>query len=72
MLSPREVDVIRAWFHSDSKIMVAEQLHLSVGTVNTHLSRVRSKYAAVGRSATTKAALVARALQDGIVALEDL
>ncbi|AEF42969.1 LuxR C-terminal-related transcriptional regulator [Hoyosella subflava] len=71
-LSPREIEVLRAWFASDSKTTVASNLSVSLGTVNTHLARVRSKYAAVGRTAPTKAALVARALQDGLVQLEEL
>jgi hypothetical protein len=33
---------------------------------------LRAKYAAVGRPAKTKAALVARAIQDGIVSVHDL
>jgi hypothetical protein len=33
---------------------------------------VRAKYAAVGRAATTKAALVAREIQDGIIDVDDL
>ena len=34
--------------------------------------RARAKYAAVGRPAPTKAALIARAVQDGILSIEDL
>ncbi|OZF55588.1 LuxR C-terminal-related transcriptional regulator [Rhodococcus sp. 14-2470-1a] len=71
-LSNREIDVLRAWLYCDSKIGVATTLHIALGTVNTHLTRIRLKYNAVGRPAPTKAALVARALQDGIVALDDL
>lgn len=71
-LTSREIDVLRAWLYSDSKIGVAATLHIALGTVNTHLTRIRLKYNAVGRPAPTKAALVARALQDGIVALDDL
>lgn len=71
-LSRREIEVLRAWFASDSKINVANSLAVSLGTVNTHLARIRTKYAAVGRPAPTKAALVARALQDGIVQLDEL
>lgn len=71
-LSSREIDVLRAWLYCDSKIGVATTLHIALGTVNTHLTRIRLKYSAVGRPAPTKAALVARALQDGIVALDDL
>lgn len=71
-LSSREIDVLRAWLYCDTKIGVAATLHIALGTVNTHLTRIRIKYSAVGRPAPTKAALVARALQDGIVALDDL
>lgn len=71
-LSPRETAVVLAWLRCDSKAEVASQLYVSLGTVNTHLSRIRDKYAAVGRPASTKAALVARALQDGLVHVDDL
>jgi hypothetical protein len=36
------------------------------------LSRIRAKYSAVGRTAPTKAALLARALQDGFIDIDDL
>jgi DNA-binding CsgD family transcriptional regulator len=71
-LSPREVEVLLRWFASDSKQAVAAELYLSVATVNTHLARIRDKYNAVGRPASTKAALVARALQDQLIAVHDL
>lgn len=71
-LSPRESDVLLSWIRNDNKSDVGAELHLSVGTVNTYLSRVRAKYAAVGRAAPTKASLLARALQDGLIALDDL
>ncbi|HKS99344.1 MAG TPA: response regulator [Rugosimonospora sp.] len=71
-LAPRELDVLREWFHCESREMVALTLNLSVHTVNTYLDRVRIKYANVGRAAPTKAALVARAIQDGIVSVDDL
>ena len=61
-----------AWFRTESKELVAEQLGIAPTTVRTHLQRVRTKYAAVGRAATTKAALVARAIQDGIIDVDDL
>lgn len=64
-LSAREIEVMLAWFASDSKTVAARSVYISVGTINTHITRVRQKYAAVGRSAPTKAALFARALQDG-------
>jgi DNA-binding NarL/FixJ family response regulator len=71
-LAPREVDVLLEWFHCESKEMVARKLNLSVRTVNSYLDRVRIKYANVGRGAPTKAALVARAIQDGLVTVDEL
>jgi DNA-binding CsgD family transcriptional regulator len=71
-LPAREEEVLIAWFQTESKDLVAEKLHIAPSTVRTHLQRVRAKYAAVGRPATTKAALVARAIQDGIINLDDL
>ena len=71
-LAPREKEVLIAWFRTESKDVVANQLQIAPTTVRTHLQRVRAKYAAVGRPATTKAALVARAIQDGIVNVDDI
>jgi DNA-binding NarL/FixJ family response regulator len=71
-LAPREKEVLIAWFRTESKDLVARQLQIAPTTVRTHLQRVRAKYAAVGRAATTKAALVARAIQDGIIDVDDL
>ncbi|GAC68842.1 response regulator transcription factor [Gordonia soli] len=71
-LTAREVEVLRTWLMLDSKPAVAEDLYISLGTVNTHLTRIRAKYIEVGRPASTKAALVARAVQDGLVSLDEL
>ncbi|MEV0357859.1 LuxR C-terminal-related transcriptional regulator [Nocardia sp. NPDC050697] len=71
-LSTREIEVLLAWFESDSKTEAGKRLFISQGTINTHLSRIREKYAAVGRPAPTKAALVARALQDALIDIDDL
>lgn len=71
-LTEREIEVLLRWFRCDSKPAVAADLFLSLGTVNTHLTRVRQKYAAVGRPAPTKASLVARAVQDGLVDIDEL
>lgn len=71
-LSAREIEVLRAWIISDSKITVARNLYISPATVGTHIVRIREKYDAVGRPAQSKAALVARALQDGHVQLDEL
>ncbi|MGB3696507.1 MAG: helix-turn-helix transcriptional regulator [Gordonia sp. (in: high G+C Gram-positive bacteria)] len=71
-LTRREIQVLRTWLMLDSKPAVAQALSISLGTVNTHLTRIRTKYADLGRPASTKAALVARAIQDGVVDIDEL
>lgn len=71
-LSDREIEVMLAWILSDAKDDVCRTLYISIGTVNTHLARIRAKYDKAGRPAPTKATLLARALQDGYIALNDL
>ncbi|MBN6041054.1 response regulator transcription factor [Amycolatopsis sp. 195334CR] len=71
-LSPRETEVLRAWFASSSKELVAAKLHITVKTVDTHIARVRVKYANAGRAARTKSELVTRALDDGVITLAEL
>lgn len=71
-LTPREQEILLAWFQTESKELVAEQLFITASTVRTYLQRVRAKYAAAGRPAPTKAALVARAVQDGIIGVDEL
>ena len=72
VLSEREREVLIAWFECESKSLVAKRLHLSVKTVDTYIERVRMKYADTGRPATSKSALMIRALQDGIVDITEL
>jgi DNA-binding NarL/FixJ family response regulator len=71
-LSAREMQVLRAWFASSSKELVAGKLFITVKTVDTYIARVRVKYANVGRAARTKSELVSRALDDGIITLAEL
>lgn len=71
-LSARELEVLRAWVLADSKETAASSLFISSATVNTHITRIRDKYADVGRPATTKATLLARAIQDGLINVDDL
>lgn len=71
-LSEREKQVLLAWFQTESKDLVAKRLYIAPATVRTHLQRARAKYAAVGRPAPTKSALLARAIEDGILSLNDL
>lgn len=71
-LSARETEVLVEWFQSESKDFVGQRLGISPRTVSTHLEHIRVKYAMSGREAPTKAALLARAIQDGLVQLGDL
>ena len=71
-LAAREREVLLEWFKCESKQLVAERLGLSPRTVSSYLDRVRIKYANTGRPASTKATLVARAIQDGLLTAEDL
>ncbi|OXR41517.1 response regulator transcription factor [Nocardia cerradoensis] len=71
-LSAREVEVLLAWILGETKGEVCRKLFIAPGTVNTHLARIREKYRGAGRPAPTKAALLARALQDGYLDLDDI
>jgi hypothetical protein len=71
-LSEREKEVLTQWFRCESKQIVAHRSGISVRTGGTLLDRVRLKYAKAGRPASTKAALLARAIQDGLVDLDEV
>ena len=71
-LTAQETLALKAWFACSSKKLAAQRLSLSPKTVDSYIERVRVRYAAVGRSAPTKSALVARALEDGLITLSDL
>ena len=71
-LSSREREVLVAWLATDSKTAVGRALFITTATVRTHIQRIREKYEAVGRPASSKAALAIRAIQDGIIAVDEL
>lgn len=71
-LSDREREVLIAWFQTESKDLVGRRLYIAPTTVRTHLQRARAKYSLVGRPAPTKSALLARAIEDGILGPNDL
>lgn len=45
-LTPREREVLIAWFQTENKDLVGKRLYLSPSTVNTYLQRIRRRYAA--------------------------
>jgi DNA-binding NarL/FixJ family response regulator len=71
-LGARQKEVLMAWLRAESKGEVACALSISPATVRTHLARIRAKYGAVGRPVNSKATLVARAIQDGFLSLDEL
>jgi DNA-binding NarL/FixJ family response regulator len=71
-LAPREKEILLAWFRTDSKDEAARLLSIAPSTVRTTVQRIRAKYTAIGRPATTKVALAARAIQDGIISIDEL
>ncbi|MFB9239482.1 response regulator [Plantactinospora siamensis] len=71
-LSDQEREALLLWFQSMSKASVARRMRISEHTVKQYLDRARIKYARAGRPAATKAALLARAIEDGLVRPEEI
>lgn len=71
-LSPREVEVLCIWLRGRSKSNAGETLYITASTVKTHIQRIRDKYDEVGRPAPTKLSLAIRAIQDGLIDIDDL
>lgn len=66
-LSGRESEVLALYAAGETADRVAAKLFISRDTVNDHIRRIRSKYAAVDRPARTKVDLYRRAIEDGLV-----
>lgn len=71
-LSQREKEVLITWLQTESKELVAKRFGIAPATVRTHLQRIREKYETVGRRAPTKSALLARAIEDGLLSVDSL
>jgi DNA-binding NarL/FixJ family response regulator len=66
-LSQQERQALLLWFQGMSKASVAQRMSISENTVRQYISRARAKYAATGRDAPSKDALLARAIEDGVI-----
>jgi len=66
-LSDQERQALLLWFQGMSKASVGRRMSVSENTVRQYISRARAKYAATGRSAPSKDALLARAIEDGVI-----
>jgi DNA-binding NarL/FixJ family response regulator len=71
-LSERERIALLWWFQSMSKASVAHKMGISPHTVEMYIRRARLKYAHVGRAAPTKADMLVRAIEDGLVSAEEI
>lgn len=71
-LSKQEIAALKYWFQGMSKASVGRRMGISEATVKQYIDRARTKYAAVGRRATTKDALLARAIQDGLIRADEI
>ncbi|GGM18812.1 MULTISPECIES: response regulator transcription factor [Micromonospora] len=71
-LSDKEREALLLWFQSMSKASVARRMQISEHTVKQYVDRARIKYTRAGRPAATKSALLARAIEDGLVRPEEI
>ena len=67
VLSQQELQALLLWFQGMSKASVGRRMSISENTVRQYISRARAKYAATGRTAASKDALLARAIEDGVI-----
>ena len=66
-LSEQERQALLLWFQGMSKASVGRRMSISENTVRQYISRARAKYAATGRPAPSKDALLTRAIEDGVI-----
>lgn len=66
-LSVKEREALRLWFQGMSKASVARRMGITEHTVKQYIDRARVKYVRAGRRAPTTFALLARAIEDGLI-----
>jgi len=66
-LSGKEQEALRLWFQGMSKASVARRMGITEHTVKQYIDRARVKYIRAGRRAPTTFALLARAIEDGLI-----
>lgn len=70
-LTAREVEVLSMYAGGETAKRVASALFISEDTVFDHIRNIRAKYAQQDRPVKTKIDLFRRAVQDGIISLDD-
>ncbi len=68
-LSKREQEVLALLATGAKSFAISSALGIAVSTVDDYISRIRDKYATVGRPARTRIDLYKRALEDGFLPL---
>lgn len=71
-LSNKERTALLMWFQGMTKSSVGARMGITEATVKQYIDRARAKYAAVGRQAPTKTALLARAIEDGLIEAREI
>jgi two-component system, NarL family, nitrate/nitrite response regulator NarL len=71
-LSQQEQQALLLWFQGMSKASVGRRMSISENTVRQYISRARAKYAATGRTAPSKDALLVRAIEDGVIKPDEI
>jgi len=71
-LSEQERQALLLWFQGMSKASVGRRMSISENTVRQYISRARAKYASTGRTAPSKDALLARAIEDGVIKPDEI
>ncbi len=71
-LGRREQDVLHLYASGLPLKAVAVQLGIAPSTAKEYLGRLRAKYVEVGRPAPTKVDLLRRAVEDGILVIDDV
>jgi two-component system response regulator DevR len=66
-LSRQEARVLQLFADGAKSQTVAAELHITVGTLEDYVRRIRAKYARAGRPAPTKIDLYKRAVEDGLL-----
>jgi two-component system response regulator DevR len=66
-LSRQEANVLRLFADGAKSQSVADELHITVGTLEDYIRRIRVKYTRAGRPAPTKVDLYKRAVEDGLL-----
>jgi two-component system nitrate/nitrite response regulator NarL len=71
-LSKREQEALRLWFQGMSKASVGRRMGVSESSVKQYISRARVKYEAQGRQVATQSAMLARAIEDGLISADEV